>query len=424
MNGRRQSFLNGRTALLLAGIGLICVVAVAGALEESVPGCLHAVAVVLLAALFLANCIWLSGGRAEKAPYRYIQSGSCIPVILYGCYVFGSLDFAVYGLFVQCVVMYLFMDLKLFRVNEALTVITFLTLILVEKAGAAGLSYDKSTLVGAGCLAFSLWITDMLIQMNRRMKLYMKEQEMCQEDLNRILESKCREAKEEAQGKQEFLTILSEEIRQPLYDLLGQSGELPEGERQEQIKSSDKMSGTGRRILSILNSITDYSKAQSGTLPLHTKDYKPQTVLELLQMVFGESVAEYKLDKNIPQWLHGDDVRLTQVLIYLLNRILQVPQYREIKVSMTGMSESRQNYKLYCEIKAVGQELPETIQQWGMSVMITGKILECRGSELTVEQEKKDQAVFSFALPQEVALSSSREDTWWFLDEFDSKVEI
>ena len=43
----------------------------------------------------------------------------------------------------------------------------------------------------------------------------MEEQEMCQEDLNRILESKCREAKEEAQGKQEFLTILSEEIRQP-----------------------------------------------------------------------------------------------------------------------------------------------------------------------------------------------------------------
>lgn len=209
-----------------------------------------------------------------------------------------------------------------------------------------------------------------------------------------------------------------------MYDLLGQSGELPEGERQGQVKSSDKMSGTGRRILSILNSITDYSKAQSGTLPLHTKDYKPQTVLELLQMVFGESVAEYKLDKNIPQWLHGDDVRLTQVLIYLLNRILQVPQYQEIKVSMTGMSESRQNYKLYCEIKAVGQDLPETIQQWGMSVMITGKILECMGSELTVEQEKKDQAVFSFALPQEVALSSSREDTWWFLDEFDSKVEI
>lgn len=47
--------------------------------------------------------------------------------------------------------MYLFLDLKLFRVNEALTVITFLTLILVEKAGAAGISYDKSTLVGAGC---------------------------------------------------------------------------------------------------------------------------------------------------------------------------------------------------------------------------------------------------------------------------------
>ena len=85
-------------------------------------------------------------------------------MILYGCYVFGSLDFAVYSLFVQCMVMYLFLDLKLFRVNEALTVITFLALILVEKAGAAGISYDKSTLVGAGCLAFSLWITDMRIQ--------------------------------------------------------------------------------------------------------------------------------------------------------------------------------------------------------------------------------------------------------------------
>ena len=93
MNGRRQNLLNGRTALLLAGTGLICVVAVAGTLEKSMQGWIHTVAVVLLAALFFANYIWLSGGRAEKAPYRYIQSGSCIPVILYGCYVFGT----VYG---------------------------------------------------------------------------------------------------------------------------------------------------------------------------------------------------------------------------------------------------------------------------------------------------------------------------------------
>ncbi len=117
---------------------------------------------------------------------------------------FGSLDFAVYSLFVQCMVMYLFLDLKLFRVNEALTVITFLALILVEKAGAAGISYDKSTLVGAGCLAFSLWITDMRIQTNRRVKLYMEEQEMCQEDLNRILESKCRRPKRKLRENRSF----------------------------------------------------------------------------------------------------------------------------------------------------------------------------------------------------------------------------
>ena len=399
MNGRRQNLLNGRTALLLAGTGLICVVAVAGTLEKSMQGWIHTVAVVLLAALFFANYIWLSGGRAEKAPYRYIQSGSCIPVILYGCYVFGSLDFAVYSLFVQCMVMYLFLDLKLFRVNEALTVITFLALILVEKAGAAGISYDKSTLVGAGCLAFSLWITDMRIQTNRRVKLYMEEQEMCQEDLNRILESKCREAKEEA-------------------------GSSSEGGYREQTNSSEKMSGTGRRLLSILNSITDYSKAQSGTLPLHTKDYQPKTVMELLQMVFGEETVEYKIDQHIPEWLHGDDVRLTQVLIYLLNRIIQLPQYQGIKVSMTGMSESRQNYKLYCEVEAVAKDLPEDAKQWGISVMITAKILECMGCELILERKEKDRVVFSFALPQEVALLSSREDAWWFLDEFDSKVEI
>ena len=53
MNGRRQNLLNGRTALLLAGTGLICVVAVAGTLEKSMHGWIHTVAVVLLAALFL-----------------------------------------------------------------------------------------------------------------------------------------------------------------------------------------------------------------------------------------------------------------------------------------------------------------------------------------------------------------------------------
>lgn len=56
--------------------------------------------------------------------------------------------------------------------------------------------------------------------------------------------------------------------------------------------------------------------------------------------------------------------------------------------------------------------------------MITAKILECMGCELILERKEKDRVVFSFALPQEVALLSSREDAWWFLDEFDSKVEI
>ena len=141
-------------------------------------------------------------------------------------------------------------------------------------------------------------------------------------------------------------------------------------------------------------------------------------------MVFGEETVEYKIDQHIPEWLHGDDVRLTQVLIYLLNRIIQLPQYQGIKVSMTGMSESRQNYKLYCEVEAVAKDLPEDAKQWGISVMITAKILECMGCELILERKKKDRVVFSFALPQEVALLSSREDAWWFLDEFDSKVEI
>ena len=133
-------------------------------------------------------------------------------------------------------------------------------------------------------------------------------------------------------------------------------------------------------------------------------------------MVFGEETVEYKINQHIPEWLHGDDVRLTQVLIYLLNRIIQLPQYQGIKVSMTGMSESRQNYKLYCEVEAVAKDLPEDAKQWGISVMITAKILECMGCELILERKEKDRVVFSFALPQEVALLSSREDAWWFLD--------
>ena len=116
-------------------------------------------------------------------------------------------------------------------------------------------------------------------------------------------------------------------------------------------------------------------------------------------------------------------------LLELLRAFLQFlfrksRQYQGIKVSMTGMSESRQNYKLYCEVEAVAKDLPEDAKQWGISVMITAKILECMGCELILERKEKDRVVFSFALPQEVALLSSREDAWWFLDEFDSKVEI
>ena len=61
---------------------------------------------------------------------------------------------------------------------------------------------------------------------------------------------------------------------------------------------------------------------------------------------------------------------------------------------MTGMSESRQNYKLYCEVEAVAKDLPEDAKQWGISVMITAKILECMGCELILERKEKTGGIF------------------------------
>ncbi len=165
------------------------------------------------------------------------------------------------------------------------------------------------------------------------------------------VETNLRKAKEDAdianQAKSTFLAIMSHEIRTPMNAVQGmvellRRADLPEKHRNmvETIDSSNKS------LIRILNDILDLSKIEDGKIELETDDFNLSHLLNrLLEMSLSKVqeknlTIDLSLDRAIPTFLHGDHVRLKQVLWNLISNSLKFTDEGSIRVSVEPVAGS------------------------------------------------------------------------------------
>ncbi|MEO5340758.1 MAG: response regulator [Magnetococcus sp. MYC-9] len=157
-----------------------------------------------------------------------------------------------------------------------------------------------------------------------------------------VVERKVEELSQANRYKSEFLANMSHEIRTPMNAIIGLTDLALYLEMSPRLRDYlIKISHASHSLLRIINDILDFSKVEAGKITLESTDFDLGRVLENLADLFRSKTAEKNLelamgiDPACPAALHGDPLRLEQVLMNLISNALKFTEQGGVRVWVT-----------------------------------------------------------------------------------------
>ncbi|MGI8943180.1 MAG: ATP-binding protein [Qipengyuania sp.] len=151
------------------------------------------------------------------------------------------------------------------------------------------------------------------------------------------------EAAESAmRAKSDFLTVMSHEIRTPLNSVIGfaelllSTGNLKPEERHQ----VELIEGAGTMLLTVVNDLLDFSKIEASKIELSPAPFAVETFVDMVASIVRGS-AECKglemrvdIDRRLSTHYFGDEARLGQVLLNLLNNAVKFTYAGSVSLSV------------------------------------------------------------------------------------------
>lgn len=223
--------------------------------------------------------------------------------------------------------------------------------------------------------------------------------------------------------KDQFLSILSHELRTPINSISGFGSILEDGIagplNEKQHEYLRKILAGADNLLSLVNDILDISRIQAGQFAITPAPMSFQEVArETLENL--KSLADRKhqsLCNEIPHDLPvamADSLRITQVLSNLVNNAIKFTaeggkivvrasikgDYLCCEVEDNGIGISREDIpKLFKRFTQLDMTLTRKAGGTGLGLSISKAIIEAHGGNIGVESEPGQGSVFWFTLP-------------------------
>ena len=226
-------------------------------------------------------------------------------------------------------------------------------------------------------------------------------------------------AQAESKAKSEFLANISHDLRTPLNGILGYTQILVKDKHldkkyQEQIQVIHK---SGEHLLLLINDILDLSKIDAGKMHLQISDFYfndfLQRIVDICQILARKKriLLEFSASKDCPVCVKGDEKRLRQVLLNLINNAIKYTQKGQVTFEVT-----RVNNLIRFIVKDTGTGIPKNKLEYifepfhqlenqphqsegtGLGLAISRRIVQLMNSDIFVSSRVDEGSSFWFEI--------------------------
>ncbi len=248
-----------------------------------------------------------------------------------------------------------------------------------------------------------------------------------------------------ANAKSVFLANMSHEIRTPINAILGMDTMiLRECNDNEILEYAGNIQSASQTLLSLINDILDFSKIETGKLELVVGDYALSSLInDVYHMLIGKAkekglALNVESDKNLPAKLYGDEVRIRQIIVNILNNAIKYTKKGSVtltvgmselklsdtpdhsndsksdditdkntiitfRIADTGIGIKNENIAhLFDSFSRFDEEKNKYIEGTGLGLAITKQLVDLMNGEIFVTSEYGKGSVFTVSIPQKI----------------------
>ena len=249
-----------------------------------------------------------------------------------------------------------------------------------------------------------------------------------------LAEAKRDLAEQASQAKTHFLATLGHEVRTPMTGVLGMS-ELLLGTQLDarQRGYAESIRNAGNHLLRLVNDALDLARIEAGKLQLDAHPFGVPALTEDVTGLMGPVAQrrglrfDHRIDDDVPTVLHGDPLRIKQILLNLLGNAIKFTEHGRVglriralapqgvcfEVSDTGPGlNDEQKSRLFRRFEqAEGNRTAARYGGSGLGLAISQELAAAMGGRIEVDSTPGQGTCFRVELPLPGASMPGMADT-------------
>lgn len=225
-----------------------------------------------------------------------------------------------------------------------------------------------------------------------------------------------------------FFSTMSHEIRTPINTIIGLNEMILRAHVSDEVAADAKNIQTASKmLLALINDILDMSKIEAGKMDIVPAPYDVGAMLsDIVNMIWIRAKEKglafhIDVDRRIPSQLFGDEVRIKQILLNILNNAVKYTEEGSISLSIqnvrtenatayisysvtdTGIGIKKENIPyLFTTFKRIDEEKNRHIEGTGLGLSIVKQLAELMHGDIAVNSVYTKGSTFVVTIPQKI----------------------